>query len=147
MPRRFIRHPAAIPIQLCSSGFERSKKEHSGNVQNVTTHDVSAGGLSCESEQLLSPGDAVEVEIFLEEPPFKTIGHVVWCKRNGDGFLVGIGFADLATAYAVRMVEQVCHIEDYRNAIRESEGRELSSEEAAVEWISKHAADFPQNVH
>ncbi|WP_415887210.1 PilZ domain-containing protein [Neptuniibacter sp. QD29_5] len=142
MPRRFIRHPAAIPIKLCSQ--EQTNNE---NVTEVTTQDVSAGGLSCETENLMTPGDAVEVEISLEKPPFKTIGHVVWCKKKGNGFLVGIGFSDLATAYAVRMVEQVCYIEEYRQKILEEEGRELNSEEAAIEWISEHAHDFPQNVH
>ncbi|WP_415890499.1 PilZ domain-containing protein [Neptuniibacter sp. SY11_33] len=141
MPRRFIRHPAAIPIKLCN---QQSKNE---NVTEVTTQDVSAGGLSCETERLMTPGDAVEVEISLETPPFKTIGHVVWCKSNGNGFLVGIGFSDLATAYAVRMVEQVCYIEEYRQKILEEEGRELNSEEAAIEWIAAHAHEFPQNVH
>lgn len=142
MPRRFIRHPAAIPIKICSPA---SAKEDS--VHNVTTQDVSAGGLSCETNSLMNPGEAVEVEISLETPPFKTIGHVVWCKNKGDGFLVGIGFADLATAYAVRMVEQVCYIEEYRQKVLQEEGRDLNPEEAAIEWIAAHAQDFPQNVH
>ncbi len=142
MPRRFIRHPASIPIQICSHAAS-----HRYHAQSVTTHDVSAGGLSCESDQLMTVGEAVEVEISLEYPPFKTIGHVVWCKGQGDGYIVGIGFADLATAYAVRMVEQICYIEEYRQKILKEEGRELTSEEAALEWISKHAADFPQNLH
>jgi hypothetical protein len=142
MPRRFIRHPASIPIQI----GKRVSSDHDTQYHTQTV-DVSAGGLSCESEFLMSPGEPVEVEIALNQPPFKTIGHVVWCKHNGDRFLVGIGFADLATAYAVRMVEQVCYIEEYRQGVLEEEGRELSSEDAALEWISKHAGDFPQNVH
>ena len=142
MPRRFIRHPASIPIQICSPAV--SHRIHS---QRVQTHDVSAGGLSCESDQLMSVGEAVEVEISLDNPPFKTVGHVVWCKGAGEGYLIGIGFADLATAYAVRMVEQVCYIEEYRQQVLKKEGRELSSEEAALEWISKHASDFPSIVH
>jgi hypothetical protein len=42
------------------------------------------------------------------------------------------------------MVEQVCHIEDYRRSVLRTERRELSLDEAAAEWIAKHAADFPQ---
>jgi hypothetical protein len=41
------------------------------------------------------------------------------------------------------MVEQVCHIESYKQQILKSEGRKLSPEEAAVEWVSKFAANFP----
>lgn len=141
MPRRFIRHPAEIPIHLCS--------HHAGHDDHLSgkTHDVSAGGLSCEADVLIQPGEAVEVEISLEDPPFRTIGHVVWCRPSGERYLIGIGFADLATAYAVRMVEQVCHIEQYRQKVMEEQGRELSADEAALEWISEHAADFPQNAH
>ena len=141
MPRRFIRHPAEIPIQLCSHSAG-----HENNLISTTT-DVSAGGLSCETDVLLQPGDAVEVEIAIESPSFKTIGHVVWCRPAGNRYLIGIGFSDLATAYAVRMVEQVCHIEQYRLKILEQEKRQLSSEEAALEWIRLHAEDFPQSIH
>ncbi|MGB0205217.1 MAG: PilZ domain-containing protein [Neptuniibacter sp.] len=140
MPRRFIRHPASIPIQLDYSSHSDRPEPHIGK-----TRDVSAGGLSCYSDKLLSPGDFVEVRISIEDKPFKTIGHVIWCRRNNGGYLLGIGFSDMATAYAVRMVEQICHIEEYRLKVKNEEGRELNSEEAAMEWINIHAADFHQN--
>ena len=142
MPRRFIRHPASIPIQLDYSSKSEQPEQHSG-----TTRDVSAGGLSCFSDKLLSPGDFVEVGISIEEKPFKTIGHVIWCRRDNNGYLIGIGFSDMATAYAVRMVEQVCHIEEYRQKVKCEQGRELNAEEAAIEWINRHAAEFHQNGH
>ena len=41
------------------------------------------------------------------------------------------------------MIEQVCHIEHYRKEVMLREGRELSAQEAAREWISKYAGDFP----
>ena len=41
------------------------------------------------------------------------------------------------------MVEQICHIEQYRREVLKKEGRRLSSEEAASEWIVKYASDFP----
>lgn len=152
MPRRFIRHPASIPIQIFSPDsahqcLSEMSSSHSSKVgaQHVSTCDVSAGGLSCVSDRLMNVGEAVEVEISLDHPPFKTIGHIVWCKGEGDRYLIGIGFSDLATAYAVRMVEQICYIEEYRQEILTREGRELSSEEAALEWIGKHAADFPSH--
>ena len=140
MPRRFIRHPASIPIQLDYSSHSDRPEPHIG-----TTRDVSAGGLSCYSDKLLSPGDFVEVRISIEDKPFKPIGHVIWCRRNNGGYLLGIGFSDMATAYAVRMVEQICHIEEYRQKVKDEEGRELNTEQAAVEWINLHAADFHQN--
>lgn len=41
------------------------------------------------------------------------------------------------------MVEQVCYIEHYRAEIKLTEGRELGTEEAAKEWISLFASQFP----
>ena len=46
-------------------------------------------------------------------------------------------------AFLARMVEQICHIEDYRQSVCRVEGRRLSAEEAAVEWIAQYAAQFP----
>ena len=45
--------------------------------------------------------------------------------------------------FRARMVEQVCHIEQYRHEILKNEGRKLSSEAAALEWIQKYAPLFP----
>jgi hypothetical protein len=45
------------------------------------------------------------------------------------------------------MVEQVCHIEQYKRSAKDNEGRELTSEQAATEWIARHAADFPNPSH
>jgi hypothetical protein len=42
------------------------------------------------------------------------------------------------------MVEQVCHIEQYKADVLKKEGRELTGEEAAKEWILKYAKDFPR---
>jgi hypothetical protein len=57
---------------------------------------------------------------------------------------VGVRFEDRDTAISVRMVEQVCHIEQYKLQVRETEGRELTGEQAAMEWIEKHAHEFPR---
>ena len=43
------------------------------------------------------------------------------------------------------MVEQVCHIEQYKKEVLKNEGQGLSGEEAAVEWITKYAKDFPRD--
>ncbi|MDO6512708.1 MULTISPECIES: PilZ domain-containing protein [unclassified Neptuniibacter] len=142
MPRRFIRHPTGIPIQLSIPNYN-SERLSGYAPRCVQTNDISVGGLSCESSEAMSAGQAVEVEIWLNDPSFKTIGHVLWCKGDGAGYLVGIGFSDFATAYSVRMVEQVCHIEEYRQKVLDEEGRQLSSEGAAEEWIDKYAAEFP----
>jgi hypothetical protein len=42
-----------------------------------------------------------------------------------------------------RMVEQVCYIENYKKVVYQTEGRLLTAEEAAMEWICKYASQFP----
>jgi len=45
--------------------------------------------------------------------------------------------------FRLRMIEQICQIEHYRKEVKLVEGRDLSAEEAASEWISRYASDFP----
>ncbi len=56
---------------------------------------------------------------------------------------MGVQFLDASDAFRVRMVEQVCAIEEYRRQQVEEEGRELSREEAAREWIATYGSRFP----
>ncbi len=132
--RRFIRHPSDIPIAYSlgkSSDFTDRLR------------DVSRGGLCFVSDSPVPSGTTIKIEIGLEDSPFQAEGTVAWCRRENGGYAVGVAFSDSSTQYSVRMIEQICHIEQYRHQMRESEGRELSSEEAAREWVEKYAADFP----
>ena len=133
--RHYIRHPTGIPIEV-SRGHQPAPVACHG-------HDVSHGGLAFRSECGADPGSIVEVRIPLVQPPFETKARVVWCSSRAGGFELGVEFLDRNDAFRVRMIEQVCYIEDYRKAVHESEGRVLTAEEAALEWIHKHAAQFP----
>ena len=46
--------------------------------------------------------------------------------------------------FKLRMVEQICQIEHYRLTVLSDEGRVISSEQAAHEWVIEHASDFPE---
>jgi hypothetical protein len=46
-------------------------------------------------------------------------------------------------AFSTRMVEQVQHIEHYRQEVLRVEGRLLDDDSAALEWIERFAAAFP----
>lgn len=132
--RRYIRHPSDIPISYC---LEESNEK----VQRLK--DVSRGGLCFSADCPLRKGAPIHIEIPMEESSYGADGMVAWCREEGDHFEVGVKFRDNSTSYNVRMVEQVCHIEHYRSEIYSTQGRELSSEEAAKEWIEKFAEDFP----
>jgi hypothetical protein len=134
--RQFIRHPVSIPIEVCASEPVGCALHHAVN--------LSLGGLEFDSDAEIEPGSLVEVRIPIIEPAFATRGRVAWCQRRGDTVELGVQFLDADDAYRTRMVEQVCHIEEYRRRVQRLEGRELSAEEAASEWIHRFAAQFPE---
>lgn len=133
--RAYIRHPTGVPIELAPTGIQRQVA--------MRMRDVSVGGLSLFSETEITLGDMIAIRIPLVEPPFETVGKVVWCHPNAHGFEIGVQFISEQDAFAARMVEQVCHIEQYRQHVAQKEQRDLSPEEAAQEWIGKYAGDFP----
>lgn len=134
--RRFIRHPAAVPIRVDADG--------PGGGPSPRTQDVSAGGLSFVSPTPVPTGRSIRLCIPSVSPVFEASARVCWCHRRDDGrYLVGVQFADREELFRLRMVEQVCHIEAYRKAVRRREGRVLDGETAAREWIERYAADFP----
>ncbi|KON82412.1 PilZ domain-containing protein [Azoarcus sp. PA01] len=134
--RRFIRHPVSIPIEVRAGEHAGGELHPAGN--------VSLGGIEFDSDSAIEPGSLVEVRIPIIEPTFATCGRVAWCRRTGNRFELGVQFLDADEAYRTRMVEQVCHIEEYRRSVQRLEGRELSAEEAAFEWIGRFAGQFPE---
>ncbi|HEB92050.1 MAG TPA: PilZ domain-containing protein [Gammaproteobacteria bacterium] len=133
--RNYIRHPSDIPIDFQP---EELTEAHSDRLKNI-----SQGGLAFQSSTSLAPGSIIRVKIPLVSPVFQAVGRVTWCHGRGDQFEIGIEFLDLGDVFRVRMVEQLCHIEHFRQQILEQEGRELTSEQAAAEWIQRFAPDFP----
>jgi len=136
--RRFIRHPSSIPISVdvLDSQFQPTKPE---------LVNVGKGGLCFNSLFALSQGKKVHITIPIEVSPFEVIGQVAWCHQVDERFIVGVSFDDESVEFSVRMIEQVCHIEQYRLEQRDMEGREMTSEEAAMEWVDRYAADFPKH--
>ncbi len=47
-------------------------------------------------------------------------------------------------AFRARIVEQVFRIKEYQQQVLENEGRRLSDQDAASEWIARFAGDFPE---
>jgi len=134
--RSYIRHPTDVPIELSPADHVLDSSSR--------IKDVSVGGLSLKSSMELELKTLIKIKIPLVEPPFETVAVVVWCRRAHSDYEVGVRFIDEQDAYAARMVEQICHIEHYRGSVLEHEGRDLSAEEAAKEWIGKFARDFPK---
>ncbi|MDH5408095.1 MAG: PilZ domain-containing protein [Gammaproteobacteria bacterium] len=133
--RSFIRHPSDIPIEYMV--------ENQHDSQPDKLRDVSFGGLSFQTDHALAVDTPIHIRIDTVKPPFEADGVVVWCQPSGQRFLIGIEFTHKEDVFLARMVEQVCHIEQYRKEVLLNEGRELTSQEAAREWIHKYAEIFP----
>lgn len=133
--RKFIRHPVEIPIEVRADDQPIAVPRQGYN--------LSLGGLALRSPQRFARGDVVELSIEFVQPPFQTKARVAWCRSHDQSFELGVEFLDPEDAFRARMVEQVCHIEHYKREVNTREGRDLTTDEAAVEWIGKYAANFP----
>ena len=134
--RNFIRHPADIPIKII--------KNESGDCYRQPLQDISIGGLRCRLNEPLAIGDEIKIIIDLVKPVLEISGRVVWCRAADSAYELGIEYRGEEDVYRLRMVEQICHIEHYRKEIQFREGRNISSEQAAKEWIVKFADGFPE---
>ena len=105
--------------------------------------NVGQGGLCFRSHIRLIPGAAIDLVIPLPLTPLKVHGVVAWCRAAGRGFDVGVRFDQDKSAFVMRMAEQICHIEQYRREVFVREGRLLTRDECAAEWITRFAAHFP----
>ena len=133
--RSYIRHPSDIPIEF--------SRERVSPVETEQLQDISCGGLSFTAHASIEPDVLIRVRIPYVEPAFEARCRVSWCRWTQGQYLIGVEFMDAQDEYRARMVEQICHIEHYKKQVFEREGRILSGEQAAREWIRKFAKDFP----
>ncbi len=135
MGRNYIRHPSDIPIEVETESRDNSDGLHMNN--------VSCGGLSFRSAEAVPQGLVITVRINVVDPPFEALGRVAWCHNVEGHYDIGVEFVSEEDSFRARMVEQVCHIEQYKQEMERKEGRYLSGEQAALEWIEKYAELFP----
>jgi hypothetical protein len=136
--RTFIRHPSDIPIEI--------EPEQADSAQNEYMTNVGMGGVCFKSSQPLEEETIIRIRIPLVRPIFEAKGKVAWCRKEDAHYDIGVEFVETQDAFKARMVEQICHIEHYKREIHEKEGRSLSGQEAALEWISKYANTFEPEV-
>jgi len=134
--RRFIRHPTRMPIRFELHG---ERLWHDDYLRNV-----GEGGLCFATAIALDPDLAIRLTIPVLGEQYVIDGAVAWCRQTTSGYEVGVRFFTPQDRFCVRMVEQLCYIEDYRLQVETEERRRLSSEQAAQEWIERFADQFPK---
>jgi hypothetical protein len=135
--REFLRHTIHVPLSV-----ERPSDRGPVAGEGI---NVSYGGLAFLAEGCPSVGEVLKLRIDIVEPPFEAEARVAWCRPEGTGFLVGVQFLHSRAAFQSRMVQQVCSIENYRIEAEQREGRSLTTQDAAAEWIEKYAGRFPDS--
>ena len=135
--RSYIRHPSDIPIQIKTAPVDDDSSP-------TRLTNVSHGGLAFESNKPIRDGTLIRMYINLVNPGFQADGVVTHCHVEAGHYVIGVQFVHQDDLFVARMVEQVCHIEHYKRLVAQREGRKLTGQQAAREWIAKYAATFPQ---
>ncbi len=134
--RRYIRHPAGVPITV---------RDRDGTDPHAAPGlNVSHGGLAFTAQDPLEPGRTIQIRIDEVVPPFEAKARVAWCRTHMGGYMIGVEFLDAKDAFRSRMVQQVCAIEQFQREMSIEEGRPVSRAEAASVWVERNAASFPQ---
>jgi len=133
--RQFVRHPSSIPIEV---------RLLSGGCESTEVSDISLGGLSFVFHWSIACGVEVAVRVPGLAEHIDLSGRVVRFEQDGENWLIGIVFEGRDAVFRMRMVQQICHIEDYRRRVMEIDGREISGEAVAEEWVALYAANFPR---
>jgi len=132
--RGFIRHPVEIPLAVDANRWEAM----------TTAQDLGHGGIRFLAAGTVEPGTWLTLSFSSLEGAPQVHARVIWCRQvEGDGYEVGAAFPAEADRMRARMMEQIVAIERYRERVSEEEGRALAPEEAAREWVGRHAGKFP----
>ncbi|WP_286239638.1 hypothetical protein [Neptuniibacter halophilus] len=127
----YIRHPDEFPIEL-------SLQEAA-----LTASPSSSLQLLCHSRQPFHSGEAIGIKIPSVASNLEVKGTIQSCTESQQGYVLGIGFCNQDAQMRIRMLEQLCYIQRYRRYVLTFEGRHLTEQDAALEWIDKYAHLFP----
>ena len=131
----FIQHPEGVPIEIYMQP-ESAKS-------SVMVPSICARGLRFNTNVFLESGTLIKVSIPVVDPCFEAQCWVVWCAKADHGFDVGVSFLENTDAIPIQMVEQICYIKHYKQQVLDREGRVLTTEEAAIEWMRDHSKAYP----
>jgi Tfp pilus assembly protein PilZ len=131
--RQHARYPASLPVAFALGEVVASESAYLTN--------ISAGGVSFNSMVALDLGTVIMLHFPVSKPVFRTPGRVVWCRKMAFQYGIGVEFIDADANFRQRMVEVVRRIEEYRQEVARA-GRNLSGQDATLEWIELFGGDF-----
>lgn len=135
--RHFIRHPFHLPIRV-------RRTPAAARASETRTFNVSEGGLAFVWSRRLQHGASLLILIPVRTKIFELAASVVYSRKipRKQAYLTGVCFHDASTAFRAKLAEETLEIIDYQRRICVREGRQVSEEEAAAEWVRRYAASF-----
>lgn len=137
--RRHVRQVTGIPVEVT---IDHQQDYHCAD-DSIT--NVSLGGLCFVASDRLEINDPIQVRFPVLNQEGSLNGKVVWCQKTRRGYEVGLEFADPGEVERLKVIDQICEIENFRQA-EQREGRNLSGEQAAREWVEQYAGEFSANT-
>ena len=134
--RRYIRQVTGMPIEVSLD----YRPDYQADDDTIT--NISLGGLCFIASDRLEVDESIQVRVPLINPDSSLNGRVVWCNKSTAGYEVGLEFDDPEEVERLKMIEQICQIEKFRQEVERRDGRKLNSEDAAREWITTYAGEF-----
>jgi hypothetical protein len=131
----YIPHPKEIPVRV-------SVRDAQGTAFRGL-EIPGLGGVRLISQKPYRPGLSIDLDVRICGEWRRLRGLVVSLKDLPSGYEVGIGFQSRIDAFEGRMLEQACHIESYKLGIWRTQGRDITVEQGAREWIGRFSATFP----
>lgn len=135
--RKHPRYPAALPVAFTLGEVLASESAYLNN--------VSAGGVSFNSMVELQPGTVIMLHLPPTRPVLRVAGRVVWCRRMAFQYAVGVEYTGHDSALHLQLVEMALRIDAYRQETGRA-GRELTAQEAAIEWLDRFGKSFFQRA-
>jgi hypothetical protein len=129
-----------VQPRLATALSVRLEHARRGTRQTRTLQNLSLGGIACYSDEPVPTGDRVSVEMAIGGQALQLEGVVVWCRGAAGRFELGLRFDEDLVGSRDRAVRDLAEIERYRHEVLVREGRQLSSDAAAEEWLQSRAA-------
>ncbi len=135
----YLQHPSEVPL------YAKRKKSRQ---KDTTSQEQTAlnTGLCFRTTDSFAADTTIEITLFLNGSALNAEARVAWVEKDGDSHWVGVNFTNSESSYTMRMAEQICQIEHYRQDVLATQGRRLSQEQAAAEWVERYAARFPATI-
>ena len=139
------RHFLKLPIHYRAIGtVDDSKSDSFSPVGQSQTSNVSEGGLLFLAPQNYPSGTIFELTFPVKEKLFTLRATVIHSMQdvNTGLYRTGVRFSNPSQFFRIKMAEQLCHIEEYRESLSQQTGKSISEEEAAERWINDHSKEF-----